>query len=152
MDTIELKQKKGLQFESYIMDWFSENKKINLSHYTTYDEQIHKGENRQGIEIKNDQMFKRTGNLFISVSRDYGYVEYDSGICKGQSWLYVIGCNEEFYIFSTKQLIQFYKEQSPKLFNGFTSAKNGTEKGFLLSKKQAEYLCVEKITKQKTLF
>ena len=51
------KQSKGLKFESFIMDWFAENHKINLSHYTTYDEQIHKGENRQGIEIKNDQMF-----------------------------------------------------------------------------------------------
>ncbi len=152
MKTRTEKQLKGLKFESFIMDWFSENKKINLSHYTTYDEQIHKGENRQGIEIKNDQMFKRTGNLFISVSRDYGYVEYCSGICKGQSWLYVIGDEEEFYIFSTKQLVQFYKEQTPKIFNGFTSPKNGTEKGFLLSKKQAESLCVEKITKQTKLF
>tara|TARA_R110000744_G_scaffold152852_1_gene267119 strand:- start:807 stop:1265 length:459 start_codon:yes stop_codon:yes gene_type:complete len=152
METRTEKQLKGLKFESFIMDWFSENKKINLSHYTTYDEQIHKGENRQGIEIKNDQMFKRTGNLFISVSRDYGYVEYCSGICKGQSWLYVIGDEEEFYIFSTKQLVQFYKEQTPKIFNGFTSPKNGTEKGFLLSKKQAESLCVEKITKQTKLF
>tara|TARA_R110002124_G_scaffold306_1_gene1219 strand:- start:807 stop:1265 length:459 start_codon:yes stop_codon:yes gene_type:complete len=152
METRTEKQLKGLKFESFIMDWFSGNKKINLSHYTTYDEQIHKGENRQGIEIKNDQMFKRTGNLFISVSRDYGYVEYCSGICKGQSWLYVIGDEEEFYIFSTKQLVQFYKEQTPKIFNGFTSPKNGTEKGFLLSKKQAESLCVEKITKQTKLF
>lgn len=152
MRTRTEKQLKGLKFESFIMDWFSENKKINLSHYTTYDEQIHKGENRQGIEIKNDQMFKRTGNLFISVSRDYGYVEYCSGICKGQSWLYVIGDEEEFYIFSTKQLVQFYKEQTPKIFNGFTSPKNGTEKGFLLSKKQAESLCVEKIKKQTKLF
>ena len=152
MDTIELKQAKGLQFESYIMDWFSENKKINLSHYTTKQEQFLKGENRQGVEIKNDQMFCKTGNLFISVLRDYGYTDYPSGICKGQSWLYVIGNEHEFYIFSTKQLIQFYKQQNPRLFNGFTSPKNGTEKGFLLSKKQAEYLCIEKITKQTKLF
>ena len=74
------KQSKGLQYESFIMDWFAENKRINLSHYTTTQEQFLKGENRQGIEIKNDQMFAKTGNLFISVERDYGYTKYPSGI------------------------------------------------------------------------
>ena len=59
------KQQNGLNFESYIMDWFAKEKNINLSHYTTYQEQIDKGENRQGFEIKNDQMFKKTGNVSI---------------------------------------------------------------------------------------
>ena len=102
------KQNKGLKFESFIMDWFAKEKNINLSHYTTYEEQIHKGENRQGIEIKNDQIFKNSGNLFISVERDYGYTTHPSGIFKDQSWLYVIGDKDCFYIFSTKQLRQIY--------------------------------------------
>ncbi len=147
-----IKQNKGLKFESYIMDWFAKEKNINLSHYTTYEEQISKGENRQGIEIKNDQMFKNTGNLFISVEREYGYTTHPSGIFKNQSWLYVIGDKDCFYIFSTKQLRQIYNGNKPKLFNGFKTPKGGTEKGFLLSTKMADKFCVEKVSKQTKLF
>jgi len=94
-----IKLQKGFEFEAYIMDWFCKQKNINLSHYTLLKEQIEKGENRQGIEIKNDQRFIETGNLFISVERDYGYTKYESGIYKNQSWLYVIGNEDLFYIF-----------------------------------------------------
>lgn len=146
------KQTKGLKFESFIMDWFCQEKNINLSHYTLLKEQIEKGENRQGIEIKNDQRFMETGNLFISVQRDYGYTKYESGIYKNQSWLYVIGNEDEFYIFAIKHLKQYYEHNKPALFNGFTSIKNGIDKGFLLSKKQAERICIEKVTKQTKLF
>jgi hypothetical protein len=152
METATIRQANGLKFESFIMDWFSDNKKISLSHYTTKYEQIHKGENRQGVEIKNDQMFKKTGNLFISVERDYGYVSYPSGIFKGQSWLYVIGDEDCFYIFSTKQLKQIYISGGFKLFNGFRTPKGGVDKGFLLSKTFADKYCIESFTKQIKLF
>ncbi len=146
------KQNNGLKFESFIMDWFAKEKNINLSHYTTYEEQIHKGENRQGIEIKNDQMFKKTGNLFISVEREYDYTTHPSGIFKNQSWLYVIGDKDCFYIFSTKQLRQIYNGNKPKLYNGFKTPKGGTEKGFLLNTKMADKFCIEKISNQTKLF
>ncbi len=146
------KQQEGLEFESYIMDWFCSQKNINLSHYTLLKEQINKGENRQGIEIKNDQRFQETGNLFISVERDYGYTKYESGIYKNQSWLYVIGNENEFYIFATKHLKQYYEHNNPQLFDGFKSIKNGIDKGFLLSKKQADRICIEKFNKQTKLF
>lgn len=146
------KQQEGLEFESYIMDWFCSQKNINLSHYTLLKEQINKGENRQGIEIKNDQRFQETGNLFISVERDYGYTKYESGIYKNQSWLYVIGNENEFYIFATKHLKQYYEHNKPQLFDGFKSIKNGIDKGFLLSKKQADRICIEKFNKQTKLF
>ena len=134
------------------MDWFAKEKNINLSHYTTYEEQIHKGENRQGIEIKNDQIFKNSGNLFISVERDYGYTTHPSGIFKDQSWLYVIGDKDCFYIFSTKQLRQIYYGNNPKLISGFKTAKGGTEKGILLSKSNADKYCIEKVSTQTKLF
>lgn len=152
METIALKQSKGLEFESFIMDWFAENKKINLSHYTTKKEQFLKGENRQGIEIKNDQTFYKTGNLFISVERQYDYKTFPSGIFKDQSWLYIIGNNDCFYIFSTKQLRQLYNSGEFKLFNGFRTPKGGTDRGFLLNKKLADKYCIESITNQIKLF
>lgn len=151
METTE-KQTKGLQYESFIMDWFAENKRINLSHYTTKEDQFLKGENRQGIEIKNDQMFAKTGNLFISVERDYGYIKYPSGIYKDQSWLYLIGNKEVFYIFATKHLKQYYEKHTPNLFSGFISNKKGTDKGFLLNTKLADRICIEKVTAQIKLF
>tara|TARA_R110000868_G_scaffold116967_1_gene310862 strand:+ start:1742 stop:2197 length:456 start_codon:yes stop_codon:yes gene_type:complete len=151
METTE-KQTKGLEYESFIMDWFTETKRISLSHYTTKEDQFLKGENRQGIEIKNDQMFAKTGNLFISIQRDYGYTKHPSGIYKDQSWLYLIGNKEVFYIFSTKQLKQYFEANSPKLFSGFISNKNGIEKGFLLNTKLADRLCIEKVTSQIKLF
>lgn len=147
-----IKQSNGLKFESFVYDWFTTEKNINLSHYTTKEEQYLKGENRQGVEIKNDQMFKNTGNLFISVERDYGYTVHPSGIFKEQSWLYVIGDKSIFYIFSTKQLREYYKEQNPKLFSGFKTAKGGTEKGFLINQQTADRLCIEKVTNQTKLF
>jgi len=150
--TTTIKQAKGLEFESYIMDWFCKQKNINLSHYTLLKEQIQKGENRQGIEIKNDQRFSQTGNLFISVAREYSYITYESGIYKNQSWLYVIGNEDEFYIFAVKHLKQFYEHNKPILFNGFKSDNNGIDKGFLLSKKQADRICIEKVTNQTKLF
>ena len=146
------KQQNGLNFESYIMDWFAKEKNINLSHYTTYQEQIDKGENRQGFEIKNDQMFKKTGNIFISVARHYGYINRPSGIFKNQSWIYVIGDKHCFYLFSTKHLRQIYNETKPKLYNGFKTKKGGIEKGFLLSQKMADKYCIEKISNQTKLF
>ena len=148
----KIKQEKGLQFESYIMDYFAKHKNISLSHYTTYQEQIDLGENRQGIEIKNDQRFQDTKNLFISVERDYGYVKYPSGIYKNQSWLYVIGNQDIFYIFATKHLKQYFENKKPILFEGFKTVKNGVDKGFLLSQKDADIMCIEKVTTQTKLF
>lgn len=147
-----IKQNNGLKFESFIYDWFTKEKNINLSHYTTKEEQYLKGENRQGVEIKNDQMFKKTGNLFISVEREYNYTTHPSGIFKDQSWLYVIGDKDCFYIFSTKQLRQIYQGNKFKLYNGFKTPKGGTEKGFLLNKKMADRFCIEKISNQTKLF
>ena len=79
--TKEQKLKKGITFESYIADWFQKEKGISLSTYHAENEQ-RKGENRQGIEIKNDQCFNATGNLFISVKRIYGISQLNWGVFK----------------------------------------------------------------------
>ena len=143
MDTQRAKE-----FESHVIDYFLNNKAISISHYTLLDEQIHKGENRQGIEIKNDQSFEKYGNLYISVKRVYSYQEHTSGLYKNQHWLYVIGIKHSFWIFSTKLLRQYYEQNKPELKRGFTSPKGGTEYGFILNKAQADELCVEKYDNQ----
>lgn len=153
----EKKQSEAEKFEAFVYDWFQENKNFSISHYHTKEEQFEKGENRQGVEIKNDQRLKETGNIFISVKREYSWQDYESGIMKKykgqpQSWLYVIGCKELFFVFSTKHLIEYYQENKPKLFKGFTTSKQGTDYGFLLSKKQAEKMCIIKVCNQLKLF
>lgn len=149
------KQQRASQYESYIMDWFYNVKAINLSHYHLKEEQIHKGENRQGIEIKNDQSLKKTGNVFISTKRMYNYngkvVEHLSGIYKDQSWMYVIGDKCEHWVFSTKLLKQYFEKYNPELKSGFVSEKKGTEWGFLLSREQADKICIDKYKAQQEL-
>lgn len=147
MDT--RKSKEALKFESVVMDWFCSMWNISISHYTTEWEQRYKGENRQGIEMKNDQAMANTGNIYVSVERrwrDNDYVQ-PSGIYRSSnSWLYVIGNKDEFFIFSAKQLIQYYEANKPKLVKGFTQNK-GTEYGFLLNKQMCKRLCIEHVIK-----
>lgn len=149
------KQQRASRYESYIMDWFQKEMAINISHYHLKEEQIHKGENRQGIEIKNDQSLEKTGNVFISVKRVYNYngniVERTSGIYKDQSWLYVIGNKNEHWVLSTKLLIQYFEKHNPVLFSGFVSPKGGTEWGFLLSRAEADTICIQQYKAQQEL-
>tara|TARA_A100000171_G_C2134453_1_gene149117 strand:- start:2761 stop:3231 length:471 start_codon:yes stop_codon:yes gene_type:complete len=136
--TKEQKLKKGISFESYIADWFQREKGISLSTYHAHNEQ-RKGENRQGIEIKNDQCFNSTGNLFISVKRIYGTLHLNWGVFKqDNTWLYVIGDKSKHWIFLRKTLQTYYKVKQPKLKKA--AIKGGTELGFLLTLKQADKL------------
>lgn len=144
------KQKRAFRFESYIMDWFQKEKAINISHYHLIEEQIHKGENRQGIEIKNDQMLQNTGNVFISVKKVYnqGEYQYPTGIYKkdqndlDQCWLYVIGNKNEHWVFSSKLLRQYFEKYKPELKKGADLPKGGLEYGFVLSRELCDNMCI----------
>ena len=74
------KLKKGIEFEDYIYDWLLKNKYISCKKNPLHEQKY--GENSQGIEIKNDQKFNITGNLFISIKRQYGSNDVDWGIFK----------------------------------------------------------------------
>ncbi len=145
------KQQKGLQFEAYVYQNLKKYWGITLTHCKTKQEQYTIGENYEGWEIKNDQTFKKTGNLYISVERRYEHATYPSGIFKDQKVkqrFYVIGDHNKCYVFSTKLLQQYYYKNKPKLKPGFTTKNQGTEYGFLLNTEQAErltlgYLCNE---------
>lgn len=129
--TKEQKFKNGITFESHITDWFQKEKGIVLSTYHA-DKEQRKGENRQGIEIKNDQCFKDTGNLFISVKRQYGSLDLKWGVFKeDNSWLYVIGDKTKHWIFLRKTLQRYYTLKKPEL-KQTNIEKGGVEYGFLL--------------------
>lgn len=151
------KLERANNFEDVVMDYFNDNLNIPLSHYASKHGQYTRGENRQGVEIKNDQKYQTTGNLYISIKRCYANNEYPSGIYRQTETpqlFYVIGCKNNFWVIATKHLRDYYEQNDPLLVNGFTSATNGTEKGFLLKCSVADKMCVHKYSKvkQETLF
>ena len=148
------KQKKGLEFESWVYNKLKDEWGLTLNHCTTKEEQYTKGENYQGWEIKNDQTFNKTNNLYISVERRYSNNVYPSGLYKEQEIpqrFYVIGNKKECYVFSTKILKQYYENYKCQLIPGFTTNTGGKEYGFLLNKEYAERLCVGKFVNQYNL-
>ena len=138
------------QFESFVYDWFISNYGISITHYHTQKEQFEKGENRQGFEIKNDQSFEKTGNLFISVLRKDNFGnQYPSGVFKKDNrWLYIIGNKTEFYTFTCRQLQNYYNHFKPQLYRGFKTDRGRVEYGYLLNRKTAEKMCAIKHSQQ----
>ena len=58
---------KGLRYQDFVTDILINNLGISLSNYSSKRYQETKGENRQGFEIKFDDKFKDTGNIYIEV-------------------------------------------------------------------------------------
>lgn len=67
----------GLEYQDFIADLLFKELFIPLSSYQSRKYQL-KGENKQGIEIKFDDKYKTTGNLFIEMEEksDPGNVNY----------------------------------------------------------------------------
>ena len=70
-----------------------------------------------GAEIKNDERFRQTGNLYIEVAEKSHPVKPNytpSGIMRADnSWLYVIGDIKTVWIFSTKYLVMLKDRYPP---------------------------------------
>ena len=123
------KLEKGLEFEEKIYEWLLREKNISCKKNPLQKQPL--GENAQGIEIKNDQRFNETGNLFISTNKIYGNKTIGWGIYKDDnSWLYIIGDENTFWIFTCRQLQNFQKEN--KVFTKVVKHEKGSEVGFLL--------------------
>lgn len=143
------KQLQANEFEEKVYDYFNDVHNIPLSHFVSKNGQFKRGENRQGFEIKNDQMFNKTGNLYISVKRVYDNIgkEYPSGIYREtetSQLFYIIGDSNNFWVIATKHLRSYYEENNLSLVGGFKSATGGQEFGFLLSTIKADRLCAAK--------
>ena len=97
----------GQRFQDHCALQVMKNLNIPLVNLQSKDYQFKIGENLQGFEIKYDQSFANTNNLYIEtehrVSPDQEY--YKGGILRDDnSWLYCIGNYEVIYIFSKKFL------------------------------------------------
>lgn len=106
----EEKLQKGYEYERYIYQKFKE-KGIELSFFNSKIGQYNQGETVQGIEIKHDLMFEKTGNLYIEYSERVNNLKewVNSGILKSDNTIYyLIGNYNEFFIFEKKQLLEIY--------------------------------------------
>jgi len=118
-----------------------------LSSLSSRKYQYSVGENLQGIEIKFDDKYNKTGNLYIEVKeksnpKNINYI--NSGIYRNDnSWIYLIGNYEEIFIFGKSHLKLIYeKGKNIKI-------KKPTSIGFLLKKEDAEKYCIKKIKTSK---
>ena len=143
-DNYKLMLEKGLQFQDFITDILIKELGISLSTYSSQKYQNLKGENKQGFEIKFDDKYKDTGNVYIEVAEKSNPLNENfisSGIYRNDNtWLYLIGDYKEIFIFSKKHLKLMYESKKYKEIIISTS------KGMLIKKEDAEKYCIKKIT------
>lgn len=126
---------KGLEFQDYVCKVLIKKLGIPLSSLSSEKYQYSVGENMQGFEIKFDDKFKTTNNIYIETKEkshpdNVNYV--NSGIYRDDNtWIYIIGNYETLYVFSKKHLVLMH--QSKK----FKEVKTKTSIGFLIGKKDA---------------
>jgi hypothetical protein len=129
------KLKQGLYYQDFVIE---ELYKIGLPliSYSSKEFQVLIGENKAGLEIKNDNNYKKTGNLYIETAEKSTEAKlnyYPSGIFRNDNtWLYLIGDMERIFILSKKQLILLSKS------NKYKTVQIATSQGFLLPVNEAE--------------
>lgn len=134
---------KGLEYQDFVTSLLLKEVGIPLSSLSSKKYQYSVGENLQGIEIKFDDLYKDTGNLYIEVKEkaDPKNIKYvGSGIYRSDnSWIYLIGDYHEVYIFGKSHLKLMYDSGK------YREVKKPTSVGFLIPKKDAEKYCLKKI-------
>lgn len=135
------KYKEGVVYQDFVTEVFF---KMGLFfvNYTSEKYQFEFGENSAGFEIKLDNNFRQTGNLYIEIAEksDANNKEYIPSGIYGKSWIYIIGDYQTIYIFSTEQLKKMHK------YKKYEYRKIPTSKGFLLPIEKAEkFLVIKKI-------
>lgn len=105
--------------------------KLPIFCYNNKEDQLTHGENPQGWEIKFDRMYSSTGNIYIE-TETYGHID---GIYKKNcnSWIWVIGNYDRFFIFSRKTLQKMHQSgKFRQVVNKYDSSS-----GFLISDAEA---------------
>ena len=122
-DNLELAK----EFEDFASDILWREWHWPIRVYSSAKWQIGKGENLSGVEIKLDQRFRETGNLFIEYSErsDVCYSFKDSGI-NGKGHMCLIGDEEGFWLFGFSTLKNMDKRYH------FPHVEISTAKGFLV--------------------
>lgn len=122
MSNFQQDLEEGLQFQDFIIDELFK-KGICLMVYGSKQRQK-TAESLNGIEIKFDRKSSSTGNFFIECF-SYSYQHFkatgevklhESGILKkDNTWLYVIGDFNTYYIIPKKTLLRYYQKYNMNL-------------------------------------
>ena len=127
------KLEEGEQYQDFVTEKLYEIG-LPIISYSSKKFQHEIGENKCGFEIKFDNNFRKTGNLYIEYSEksdpcNENYIL--SGIYrKDNTWLYIIGDYQTIYILSKKQLQIVHK--TPSIIKKFRIVETPTSKGILL--------------------
>lgn len=124
------KIEQGRIYQDFVIDAFLTILKLPICQFSSSLYQNHVGESVCGVEIKFDDRFAETGNLYIETAekaypRDGAYVP--SGIYRSDnSWLYVIGNFDTIFIFA-KNLLQGMQQRGK-----YRAVQTPTSQAFLL--------------------
>lgn len=137
------------KFQDFVAFQLQKQLGISISNFQTKEYQCSFGENIQGFEIKFDNKFKDTQNLWIEVkhrvSKEQEY--YNGGILRpDNSWLYCIGNYEVIFIFPKNYLVELYKSNRYPV----VECKEETSLGYLLPEQDAEKYCANKLIIEKS--
>lgn len=130
----------GLQFQDFVTTQLYQ-RGIVVVGYSSRRYQNERGENMLGAEIKRDDNFRKTGNLYLEVAEKAhpDRAQYtESGIMRADnSWLFVIGDEQTIWMFSTKYL-RLLKDRYRKV-------QTPTSIGRLMPIYDADRYCIRKI-------
>lgn len=122
----------GLLYQDFIVDLFLQVLRFPITVYSSRLYQQTVGEGPVGVEIKHDERYGRSGNLWIEIAekarpREGDYVP--SGVFRADnSWLYIIGNYDVVFVFSKLLLQGLARSERYSIIENNTH----TSRGFLL--------------------
>lgn len=137
----KIKIASGVLFQDFAIDLLY-TVGLPIVQYASQFYQTHVGESRTGVEIKHDEKYATTGNLWIEVAekarpRPGAYAE--SGIHRtDNSWLYVIGDYDTIFVFAKTHLQALKESGRYELRENHTK----TSVGYLLPNQMAMSMAI----------
>ena len=132
----------GHKFELWVE---KEIKKYDVDLGMYYDDRQFQGENALGLEIKHDSKLAETGNVYIeyeALSKDESKF-IKGGILKDDNSKYwLIGTEEEYYIFYKDDLLKIYKQVQNGFVKGCGLAGRRTSKGIIISREKCKEIMI----------
>lgn len=130
---------RGMAYQDFIAGLLYKHG-LPIVNFSTKKYQLEIGENINGFEIKYDEKYEKTGNLFIefserpTVKQEFG----QGGIFRNDNtWLYIIGNYKTVFIFGLKHLRVLYRSKK------YREVEIPTARGYLLPSNDA-YACALK--------
>jgi len=136
----------GSEFQDFVSEKLLKDG-IVIQNFSSTKYQFARGENLQGIEIKIDNRFNgysgkpATDRLSIEIaekkSEDSSQF-WPSGIFRNDnSWLYIVGNQKEFFMFSIKFLRSYFERYKPQVYDWRTIRR------YFLPYKEAVKFCLK---------